>query len=127
MFFCLYFYFYFYLTILFVGFMGISLSLNLNVFTLCVLTQPLFFFYRNESLEHERQMRENAEKELVESLSMNGVVRGNLTPSPTMIRSQMESPIQGTRSSTPRIHLGSMETMIEELKSARLLNHTVSL
>lgn len=96
-------------------------------------------------------MRETAEKELA-NLSINGHYRGHSTPtSPIKTRQNNNnkhlsvnnrsqntpSPSRfddvgrgggggGARSTTPNLHLGNMETMIEELKSARLLNRTVT-
>lgn len=93
-------------------------------------------------------MRETAEKELA-NLSINGHHRGHSTPT-SPIKSRPDnnnkhlsvnnrsrntpSPSRlddtgrggGARSTTPNLHLGNMETMIEELKSARLLNRTVT-
>lgn len=84
-------------------------------------------------------MRETAEKELA-NISMNGH-RDHSTPnngSPTRSMrhstkrlnrsspSRLDQSRGGERSVTPNLHLGNMETMIEELKSARLLNQTVN-
>ena len=107
------------------------------------------FIFRQSSLDTERSMRETAEKELA-NLSTNGHHRGHSTPtSPIKTRQNNNnkhlsvnhrsqntpSPSRlddvgrggGARSTTPNLHLGNMETMIEELKSARLLNRTVRL
>eukprot|EP00111_Clytia_hemisphaerica_P019177 TCONS_00056655-protein len=95
---------------------------------------------KQDNLDVERSMRETAEKELA-NISMNGH-RDHSTPnngSPTRsLRhstkrlnrsspSRLDQSRRGEeRSVTPNLHLGNMETMIEELKSARLLNQTLT-
>ena len=80
-------------------------------------------------------MRETAEREL-SGVSMNGY-RGHSTPTSPSIqrsnhlnmsaRSPTASPtrLRASHNNSTNLQIGNMESMLEELKAARLLNRTV--
>ena len=77
-------------------------------------------YFRQQSLVKEREMREKAEHELA-NMSMNGH-RDHFSPSPTLLRSRLQSPSHRSKSPAP----GNIDGLIQELKAARMLNRTVS-
>ena len=81
----------------------------------------MVYYFRQKSLDRERQMREKAEQELA-NISLNGPRILSTPVPPDRLHNNIQSPVP--RTGTPNGY--TVEKLIEELKSARLLNRTVA-